>query len=208
MNRIKRKCSQWMETWSHSRFVRKQCLSAEDRIPTHLTGAEKRRLYEFGRDVQGTFVEIGSYLGASASFLAAGIHHQVPARKSILHCIDTWHNETMLEGERDTFPEFQKYTSKYREIIVPHRGTSHDVAQRFSERIDLLFIDGDHSYDAVKLDWDSWYPHLHESSWVLFHDVQWAEGVQIVVQRDVLPIATYSGSLPNLFWARIAKSER
>ena len=39
--------------------------------------------------------------------------------------------------------------------------------------IDMLFIDGDHSYDGVKRDWDLFMPHVAPFGLVVFHDTLW-----------------------------------
>ena len=57
--------------------------------------------------------------------------------------------------------------------VRPLRGDSPEVAGRWpSDRpIDLLLIDGDHSYLGVRNDWEAWTPHLAPTAWVLMHDV-------------------------------------
>lgn len=37
--------------------------------------------------------------------------------------------------------------------------------------IDLLHIDGDHSYDAVKFDYETWVPSVRPGGAVMFHDI-------------------------------------
>ena len=38
------------------------------------------------------------------------------------------------------------------------------------EQIDLIFIDGDHTYEGVKTDFESWFPHLRKGAIILFHN--------------------------------------
>ena len=40
-------------------------------------------------------------------------------------------------------------------------------------KIDLIFIDGDHTYEGVKRDWELFLPHLSEFGVVVFHDTLW-----------------------------------
>ena len=174
-------------------------------ITTHLTDDEKFELYRLaGKHADMAAVEIGSYLGASSCLIAAGIRKS--RRKSKLFCIDTWHNDSMTEGARETFKEFKQNTQQYRDIIVPLRGLSTEVIPNAGEhfqKIDFLFIDGDHSYEACKKDWDLCSPLLREGSVVVFHDTGWAEGVQRVVREDVVPRVSKEGRLPNLYWAKL-----
>ena len=39
--------------------------------------------------------------------------------------------------------------------------------------IDFAFIDGDHSYEGVKLDWEVLSPRMTEFGVVVFHDTLW-----------------------------------
>ena len=40
--------------------------------------------------------------------------------------------------------------------VVWIRKTSHDASAGWREPIDFLFIDGDHSWEAVRQDWNDW----------------------------------------------------
>src|SRR5581483_6669475 len=53
-------------------------------------------------------------------------------------------------------------------------GYSYDVVRRWSAEIDLLFIDADHSYEAVLRDVDDWSPFVRAGGWIALHDV-WLE---------------------------------
>jgi len=173
----------------------------ESKIFTHLTSAEKLKLFHLAKENNGKFfVEIGSYLGASSCFIAAGIKHVARSEKK-LYCIDTWENDAMSEGKRETFKEFRKNTKKYQNMITPLRTTSVGAAKTFDKGVDFIFIDGDHSYEGVKADVDAWLPKLNKGALIIFHDIGWAEGVQRVVQENIQPLAKTEGRLPNLYWA-------
>lgn len=47
---------------------------------------------------------------------------------------------------------------------------SKDLAQTWKKKINVLFIDGDHSYKGCKADIDGWYPHMAKGGVMLFHD--------------------------------------
>ena len=60
--------------------------------------------------------------------------------------------------------------SRYVEIV---RKTSVEAVQGWNRKIDLLFIDGDHSYEGIKLDWELFSPYVAPFGAVVFHDTAW-----------------------------------
>ena len=170
-------------------------------IPTHLTLREKIKLYELARQCEGDLLEIGSYLGASSCFLAMGINAN--QNVSTLFCVDTWENDAMSEGRRDTYQEFLKNTRQFSSTIHALRGTSEKIASLFDYKINLLFIDADHSYEKCRQDWLLWKPYLSPGSTVILHDIGWADGVKRVAREEIAPIARDEGRLPNMYWATI-----
>jgi predicted O-methyltransferase YrrM len=171
-------------------------------IATHLTAKEKYRLYQLAINKKYV-LEIGSYTGASTCCFAAAMKNSGGGK---VFCIDTWNNDSMSEGHRDTWKEFQSNTENYKDYLMPIRGFSTSVVDEVSAHIkslDLLFIDGDHSYEGVKSDWKAYKHFLRSGSTVVFHDSGWAEGVKQVIAEDVIPFVSSSGCLPNMWWGVI-----
>ncbi len=176
-----------------------------DKIFTHMTKEEKHKLYELALRSSGkVFVEIGSYLGASSCYIAEAIQSD-PSKR--LYCVDTWENDGMAEGARDTFDEFCSNTSSYADTIVPLRGKSLEVAQMFNFGIDYLFVDADHSYEAVKADMLAWLPKLNPGAMVICHDTGWAEGIQKAVEEVIAPVSINHDTLPNMYWTHIQSAQ-
>lgn len=46
------------------------------------------------------------------------------------------------------------------------------------QKYDILFIDGDHSYNGVKLDTINYLPIVRQGGYVIFHDTEHVEGIQ------------------------------
>lgn len=182
-----------------SKLFPKRGLAHAETIFTHTTKAERRLLLQLASEAEGNALEIGSYLGASSCYIAEGLKN----KNAKLICVDTWQNDAMEEGKKDTFELFSLNTRDYKNIIEARRGKSADMASANSLEYGFAFFDGDHSYHGIKTDWESWKSSLKEGATICFHDYGWADGVQRVVREEILPIAKETGSLPNLFWAKI-----
>jgi predicted O-methyltransferase YrrM len=175
------------------------------RIPTHMTVAERLLLYHLAcaQKEKSVIVEVGSYLGASSSFLASAAkeknHH--------VYCVDTWLNDGMSEGKRDTYEEFCTNIAPVRDCIHVLRGTSVQMSKVFKEEIDLLFIDGDHTYAACKEDVVNWLPKVKNGGVVVLHDVAWSKGVRSVVDEFIRPVQKEEKYIDNIYWARINKND-
>lgn len=203
IRKIVEKIKSIKETQSHKDFLNKNSLLKNaDMIFTHLTTAEKRKLFELASKIKnGYAVEIGSFVGASACFLAAGMNHQAK-----LICIDTWENDAMSEGKRDTKKEFDENTKLYKDKIVKVHVYSTNVVQdvlSITQTIDLLFIDGDHSYEGCKSDWDLYIDMVKSGGCVVFHDSGWADDVKKVIEEDAKPVMSHFDFLPNMFWGYV-----
>lgn len=180
-------------------------------IPTHLTYKERVTLYRLGRSLdqlgrQPIALEIGSYLGASSAFLASGLKQSGKDGKLI--CIDTWENNAMSEGGRDTMTEFLTNTKELARWIQPIRGWSTAVVNKVREHageIDLLFIDGDHSYEGCLADWRAYNSLLRSNAIVVMHDIGWADGVAKVVNEEIRPVTVNEHRLPNMWWGELGR---
>jgi predicted O-methyltransferase YrrM len=188
----------WRVTTTHPK------LKQSYQITSHLTPHERYQLFKLAINRE-KILEIGSYVGASATCFGAA---KAKNEKGTIYCIDTWQNDAMTEGKKDTQELFTENTKAFAQWITPIRGFSTEVAgqvKKYTDKLDVLFIDGDHSYEGVKADWETYKGFLNPGSIVIFHDIGWAEGVQRVIKEDVTHLVSSSDSLPNLWWATIAK---
>jgi predicted O-methyltransferase YrrM len=135
----------------------------------------------------GAVVEIGSYLGRSTAFLAAGSksagRERVVAvdhfRGSPEHQAGQKYASAVLAQEGTTFHRFQGNLRQLglEDHVTPMVGSSAEAAAKWSGPIRLLFIDGDHSYEESKKDFELWSPFVVPHGLICFHDINGWPGV-------------------------------
>lgn len=153
-----------------------------------LTNEEGKLLYNLAKNCKkGAIVEIGSWKGKSTICLGSG---SLVGKKLKVYAIDphTGSDEQKIKGKNIwTFDEFKKNIKNVGldDMIVPIVKTSKEASDDFDEDVGLLFIDGDHSYDMVKLDFDLWYPKVRYGGIIAFHDSTNYDSVAHFVRKYV-----------------------
>jgi MMP 1-O-methyltransferase len=135
-----------------------------------LSDRQGQRLFEAAAATtgRGAIVEIGSWKGRSTAWLAAGA---MRAGRRV-YAIDP-HRGSRENPMADTLSVFLDNMRRagVSQAVEPLVMTSADAAAAWRDPVELLFIDGDHSDDAVMRDAELWLPRLVERGWVMFHDV-------------------------------------
>lgn len=118
-----------------------------------------------------TVVELGSFRGVSfCAFCQAVKSLKINAK---CYAVDTWQgDEHAGELENSAFYKLENHHNPlYSDFSRLVRATFDEALQNFADNtIDLLHIDGFHTYDAVKHDFETWLPKMSERGIVLFHD--------------------------------------
>lgn len=172
-------------------------------IKTYTRPDELAALYQLVSQIPpGTHaVEIGSHLGASACYIATALSYRPGAT---LVCVDTWQNETMPDGQQDTISDFQSNTRNLSHIIRTVRKRSEVLTgEDIPSPLGLAFIDGDHSYEMCRNDFEKVEPWVVPGGVVAFHDAVSGRfpGVGRVV-GEALASGRWSicGQCRTLFW--------
>jgi len=120
-----------------------------------------------------TIVELGTHRGHS--FFAFSQGTKDAHLRTKLFAIDSWEGDSQAGYyEENIFKIVNKIKNElYAEIDIQLlRGYFQDYLTRFQDNtIDILHIDGLHTYQAVKKDFEDWLPKLSKDGIVLLHDV-------------------------------------
>jgi glycosyltransferase involved in cell wall biosynthesis len=119
------------------------------------------------------FVELGTHTGNSYfSFCQTVEKHDLPTS---CYAIDTWAGDEHAGHYSDEvfYRVDHQNRENYEHFSQLMRMTFDDALFYFADAsIDLFHIDGLHTYEAVKHDFESWLPKLAPGAVVLFHDTQ------------------------------------
>jgi len=142
---------------------------------------EVEQLVEFLSDKKiNNFLEIGTFKGGNfyiLSKLSTGIKISVDMKN--------------IQKDDCDYPYDSDVTTKLVEDLggVAIIGDSHNVETlnkvKFTlngSKLDLLYIDGDHTYNGAKLDFFMYYPLVKEGGYIIFHDIRAnypSEGIEV-----------------------------
>jgi hypothetical protein len=133
----------------------------------------------------GTIAEIGSYLGRSASALAANT-------QATVYCVDMWNHswDGWVAPPGPHSPNFDRFRANTAEFanLIPVNCASVFAAHEFAaagRRFDLIFIDAAHDEHNVRQDIHAWQPLLAENGILCGHDYGHGDwpAVKIVVDE-------------------------
>ena len=135
-------------------------------------------------DVEGPFLEVGSYCGKSGIYLGFAAKETARLLFSVDHHRGSeenqpgweWHDPEIVDQETgliDTLPEFLRNIKKagLEANVVAVVGDSPTIAKNWATPLALLFIDGGHGAEPAHADYENWVPKLLIGGKLLIHDV-------------------------------------
>lgn len=137
---------------------------------------------------EGHFVEVGSWLGKSACYMAEMIKRS--GKHIAFDCVDLWSLEgndpwykQAFEKYGNIFEIFQTNISKTGYKVGIKRMPSVEAAKLYeNESLDFVFIDANHQYKWVKEDIQAWLPKVKKGGYIGGHDYSDSDGHKGVVQ--------------------------
>ena len=135
-------------------------------------------------EVDGPFLEVGSYCGKSSVYL--GYAAQSIGR--VLYALDHhrgseenqagWehHDPELIDkqkGVMDTLPYFRDaiFAAGLEHVVIALVGHSGVIARNWTTPLSFLFIDGGHGEEPAKADFNGWVPKVKEGGTLAIHDV-------------------------------------
>lgn len=114
-------------------------------------------------------VELGTFQGASAIPVARSIARW----GGVLTCIDTWSEDIYKAGPMSLWMLATCARNIAEAGITNVRympSTTGEAAKSWTEPLDYLYVDADHSYEAVQADLAAWVPHMKPGGLILGDD--------------------------------------
>ena len=158
----------------------------------------------------GSVLEIGSFKGKSTTILAKVCrHYGLPPVVAIdphtFHSIEL--QDLKSSPTASTYDAFLNHlqSAGISGFVDVRRALSSDVSPTWNTPIRLLWIDGDHTYQGAKYDFDGFMPHLIPGGIVAFHDAlhEFAGPIRVFVE-DILRSDRFgaAGFVGSIAWAQ------
>lgn len=150
-------------------------------------------LRDLAKQAQADIVEIGCYRGRSTIALCCG---GVESGR-LVHSVDPHRPATGLFGGKFGPQDREAYFRNLLAAGMAQRAalinlTSEQAGRSWQEPVGLLFVDGDHRYEAVRRDIDLWGPHVVASGVIAFDDASDPSSGPGKVIQELIASGTYS----------------
>ena len=119
-----------------------------------------------------SMLEIGSAAGANAKFF-----YEILKLNELFIIDDNQHG-------KHHFRKNNLINTNYKEFIGNSQSKEAvDWLKNFEKKFDIIYIDGDHSYEGAKADVENYLQFLTNDGFVIFHDTIFCEGVVLLTSE-------------------------
>jgi len=138
-----------------------------------------RMVAEAPKDRESRFVEVGSWLGRSAAYMAVEI---INSGKPILFdCVDPWDDggpdlkHKVVKMKEPIYTQFLRNIAPVAHVVRHHKVASPAAAALFEDQsLDFVMIDGSHQYADVVADIAAWKPKIRKGGVLAGDDYNWS----------------------------------
>ena len=143
-------------------------------------------LYRLAKEycLNGVAVEIGSYCGKSACYIGQACkennthlvtidHHRGSEEQQLGQEYFDPEEFDYKKNRVDTLPTLLKNIRKHEldNFVKALVGDSASAAKNLEDNLDLVFIDGSHTFESARLDYASWKGKIREGGILAIHDI-------------------------------------
>ena len=162
---------------------------------------ELEQLYDWASEMD-SIVEIGSWKGRSTFVLCQGTEGTVSAVDTFKGSAnDAEHLRLVAQAGGSVYPDFMRNMAGCQNLSVFQK-RSIDAAEIHPD-VDMVFIDGGHSYEEVLADLRAWKPRARKL--ICGHDWQF-ESVRLAVKEILGDVQT--GKRGSLWWKKIPVAQK
>lgn len=137
---------------------------------SQVTDRELSCLLKYAQGAE-VIVEIGCFEGKTTAALAGSTAGRV-------YSIDPFFSGRLGISYGELVAKFFCWKLRLKNIQFL-KAFSHDVAPAFQQAVDFIFIDADHSYEAIKRDWEDWFPKVKTGGLIALHDCKVSENSRV-----------------------------
>lgn len=149
-----------------------------------LADDEAQALYQYAQQCTGPLLEVGSYCGKSTIYLGTAAKQNNNTVFAVDHHRgseehqqgEEYHDPELFDESEALFNSFKNFRHNMRQAqledtVIPIVAPSTVAARQWHTPLDLVFIDGGHSFEAAHNDYRSWASHVRTGGILCIHDL-------------------------------------
>lgn len=143
-----------------------KCIAGLDNPHSQTTPGEQQLLEKYANGAN-IAVEIGVYEGVNTVLISS-----VLSDKGVLYGIDPFYKGSLGICYHEWVAKKGIVSKKLSKKVKFINKLSFDAVDDVPNSIDFIFIEGDHSYEGIKKDWNDWHPKIKEGGIIALHDTE------------------------------------